>query len=64
MMNEDTDPKTDLPYIDPDNPPLTGAEKFVPAEPHLKAKMAAYKAKHAARQSQTNVGPDKPATGT
>ena len=51
MMNEDAKPANAQPETDPDNPPLTGQEKFMPAGPHVRAKLAAHKAKYAAQQA-------------
>jgi hypothetical protein len=55
-MNEDIEKPT---KIDPDNPPLTGNEKWAPAGPHVRAKLAAHKAKwdSAQKSKQAAVRP-------
>lgn len=54
IMNEDIGPtKPPETPIDPDNPPLTGREKLVPAAPHIKAKLAAFRAKVAERKARS-----------
>jgi len=51
-MNEDIEKPITQPKIDPDNPPLTGNEKWIPAGPHIKAKLAAFRERWLAKQNE------------
>ena len=55
MMNEDVN--TPEP-IDPDLPPMTGKEVWVPARPHFKKKYAEIKARIAARKQAEQENKD------